>query len=112
MSQNRGHGVGGNTVDDNDVVMTGVASDSSDKFMLGWIQDWSGPLYSTGNAGNNNRYWNSAAEGQNRFGWSSNHQTLTTFNATPGEQSGRYLTAAERSALLAEHGVPASQEGH
>jgi len=99
-------------VSDNDVVMAGVASDSSDKFMLGWIQDWSGPLYSSGNLGSSNRYWNAAAEGNNRFGWSSNHTTLTGFNETPGEQSGRYLTATERTLLLADHGVPGSQEVH
>ena len=112
VSQNRGHAVGGNDVHDNDVVMSGVASDTSDKFMLGWIQDWSGPLYSSGNRGSGNRYWNAKAEPSTRFGWTSNHSTLSTFNATPGEESGRYLSTGERDALLSAKGVPLSQASH
>lgn len=112
VSQNRGHAVGGNNVHDNDIIMSPVSSDSSDKFMLGWIQDWSGALYSSGNRGSSNRYWNGQSEPTLRFGWSSNYSTLSSFNGTSGEEGGRYLTSSERAALLSANGVPASQAPH
>ena len=112
LSQNRGHAVGGNTVRDNTIVMSPVASDGSDKFMLGWVQDWSGPLYSSGNSGVGNDYWNSQAEAHTRFGWASNYAALSGFNGTPGEEGGRYITLTERDAVLTAHNVPRAQEGH
>ncbi len=111
-SQNRGHAVGGNNVHDNTIIMTPVASDSSDKFMLGFLQDWSGPLYTSNNRGSGNDYWHSEAEPYTRFGWSTTHSTLSSFNGTPGEEGGRYISATERDAILSASGVPLTQAAH
>jgi hypothetical protein len=89
-----------------------VASDASDKILAGFLQDWAGPLYTSGNGGASNRYWHSKAEPTLRFQWSSGYSTLSTYNGTPAEENGRYLTIAERDAALVAAGIPPSQEAH
>ena len=69
-----------------------------------------GVLYdaSMGNLGFDNRYWFSMPESPNpRFQWMNTHlPSLAQFNATPGEERGRYLTDAEKDAVLATHNIP------
>ena len=106
VSQNRGHAVGGNYIHDNTIVLGPASSDSSDKFLLGWLSDWAdNGLYSTGR-GSGNRYWHSQSEPTNRFDWGGAYYTLSSFNGTPGEEGGRYLTASERDAALSAAGIP------
>ena len=78
--------------------------------MVAWLQDWSGSLFGSGsnNSGSNNRYWHALAEPTTRFAWNGAKSRLADFNATPGEASGRYLTAAERSSILSAAGIPAA----
>ncbi len=76
---------------------------------LAWLQDWGGVLYASGsnNRGTANEYWVSVAEPQGgRFNWNGGKSTLTDFNATPGEESGRYLSTAQKDSALAGAGVP------
>ena len=64
------------------------------------------------NRGAGNRYWYATPEPSGRFGWSGTKSRLADFNATPGDESGLYVTAAQRDAALAAAGVPLSQEAH
>jgi parallel beta-helix repeat protein len=113
ISQNRGdtawNSVTGNYVHDNTIVLSPRAGDSSDKFALGWLQDWAGVMFSgtSNNRGANNAYWISSPEPEwSRFGWNGHVDTLAAFNATPGEEAGRYLSAAERDQRLSVAGIP------
>ncbi len=112
VSQNRGYSTAGNNVHGNTVVMSAAASDSSDKYMLGFLQDWSGQLYTGGSRGSANKYWFDRSEPSTRFNWQGTHSTLGSFNGTPGEEGGRYLTVTERDAILQANSVPASQASH
>jgi parallel beta-helix repeat protein len=112
ISQNRGHAVGGNNIHENDIVIAPVSSDSGDKYLTCFLQDWSGPLYSSNNRGSLNRFWNSKSEPTTRFDWNGGYSTLSAYNATPAEESGRYLTISERDSVLSAHGVPLAQESH
>jgi parallel beta-helix repeat protein len=98
----------------NNVIMRAMSSDSSDKFALGWLQDWSGALYTAGsaNGGYANAYWNSQAEPSNRYNWNGGMSTLNTFNGTPGEENGRYLSTTERDTALSLAGIPLAAETH
>ena len=103
-----------NRVRDNVVAMAPQPGDGSDKMAVAWLQDWSGVLFSsTTNVGSGNDYWASVAEPQwARFGWNGAISTLTSFNATPGEEGGAYLTPSALSADLANAGIPASPQAH
>jgi hypothetical protein len=102
--------VAGVTVDKNVIVVAPQPSDGSPRYALAWLQDWGGVLFrsSSGNAGANNRYWHSQAEPTTRFAWAGSHSRLTSFNATPGEASGRYLSVSERASILESASMPAS----
>jgi len=52
------------------------------------------------NRGANNAYWGTAP-----FAWNGN-LNLAGYNATPGEENGRYLTDAEKVAALTAAGIP------
>ncbi len=112
ISQNRGDAPGpiiGNYVHDNVVVLAPSPSDSSDKMALAWLQDWGGVLYNSGsnNRGAANRYWVSVAEPQGgRYNWNGGISTLSSFNGTPGEEGGAYLTTAQKDAALSAAGIP------
>jgi parallel beta-helix repeat protein len=111
LSQARGDnpGVTGITVHDNTVVH--AQAGGGDSMALGWVQDHAGLLYAGTNGGANNRYWLDAPEPTwCRFAWQGCHGTLAAFNATPGEEGGRYLTLAERDAALAAAGIPLAPE--
>jgi hypothetical protein len=49
----------GNYVHDNTIALSPVSSDTSDKFMGGFVQDWAGVLFDAGsnNRGALNLYW-------------------------------------------------------
>jgi hypothetical protein len=76
---------------------------------LAWLQDWTGVLYdaSSNNRATRDRYWASVPEPQwGRYNWNGSRSTLSDFNATPGEESGSYLTAGEKDTVLAAAGIP------
>jgi parallel beta-helix repeat protein len=76
---------------------------------LGWVQDWAGVLYdpASANEGYDNAYWYPTPEpGGDRYHWSTAHNKLSGFNATPGEERGRFLTTAEKDAIVARHNLP------
>ena len=117
ISQSRSDAPGpivGNYVHGNTVAVAPVSSDSSEKFAVGFLQDWTGVLFdaASNNRGASNRYWYATPEPSGRFGWSGTKSRLADFNATPGDESGLYVTAAQRDTALAAAGVPLSQEAH
>jgi hypothetical protein len=118
LSQSRSDSPGndGNYVHDNAIVMDlQPASASDENFTMGWVQDWAGGLFDAAknNRGAGNDYWQAEPEPTScRFAWSGCHSTLASFNGTPGEEGGIYLTVAERDAVLAAAGVPLAPEPH
>jgi len=78
-----------------------------DVYGTGWFQDWAGNLFvptSNNHGANNAYYFTGGAPG--RFAWNNGDLTsLSAYNATPGEENGRYLTVAERDAALAAVGL-------
>jgi hypothetical protein len=98
-------------VHDNTIVLAPRAGDTSDKIALGWLQDWVGVMFnaSSANHGASNAYWIGSPEPEwARFGWNGHVDTLAAFNATPGEEGGRYLTIAERDQVLSAAGIEVS----
>jgi nitrous oxidase accessory protein NosD len=76
---------------------------------IGWLEDWSGPLFSgaNGNHGQTNRYWFPTSEdGRWRFAWAGYVSYLSNFNSTPAEEAGVYLTATSKNTILSAAGVP------
>lgn len=95
----------GGTVDinihDNNII-------ESDMYGTAWVQDWNGVLFnsSSNNRGANNKYWFSTAEGATRYGWNNtDYSSLDTFNTTPVEENGVYLTNAQKDAILVSNGL-------
>jgi parallel beta-helix repeat protein len=91
----------GLSVHDNTII---AAAGSS---LLFWGQDGTGPLYeaASANHGAEDRYW-SEGDGRAQFHWQVDIDSLDRFNATPGEEAGTYLTAADKDRLLIAAGVP------
>ena len=88
--------------------------DGQNIFGLAWVQDWAGVLYNSasGNEGYDNVYWYPTPEGSgDRFAWNGSYTTLAAFNATPGEERGRYLSDAEKDAIVARHNLPPGPTG-
>jgi nitrous oxidase accessory protein NosD len=94
-----------------------------DAFALAWLQDWGGVLFdpASDNEGYDNAYWFAmpdrdywyvpSEEDLPRYAWDGeNIGSLSSFNATPGEERGRYLTDAQRDALISSAGIPAFPE--
>jgi parallel beta-helix repeat protein len=113
ISQSRGDnpGVRNNYVHDNVIIISPRSSDPSDKFMLAWQHDHPSGMFDSAanNRGANNRYWHSQPEPTwARFEWATPKSTLGDFNATPGEQNGRYLTTSEKDTILTQAGMPTS----
>lgn len=95
-------------VHDNVIAATDAAGDNQ-RFALGWVQDFAGPLLdqASNNRGSGNTYWYPTPEGRSiRFAWEEPLRDLAAFNATPGEEGGRYLTAAEKDLLLRGADMP------
>lgn len=82
-------------------------------FSLAWMQDWNGAMYesASNNRGSNNLYWYPAAtEEYMRFSWLEGYDRLSDFNATPGEENGRYVSDPEKDQALSSANVPLSPE--
>jgi parallel beta-helix repeat protein len=80
-----------------------------ESYGLAWDQNFGGVLYSPAslNEGYDNAYWWPGVENQDvRFLWNGGHTALSSFNGTPGEERGRFLTDAEKDAVLATHNIP------
>lgn len=95
-------------VHDNVIAATDADGDNQ-RFALGWVQDFAGPLLdpASNNRGSGNSYWYATPEGRSiRFEWGTPLRDLSAFNATPGEEGGRYLTAAEKDAILSGANMP------
>jgi hypothetical protein len=62
----------------------------------------------------NDYYYDHAEDGRARFAWSTvpYHSSLASFNATPGDEGGRYLTRTQKDTVTANNGVPAKPEPH
>lgn len=117
LSQQRSDSPGNdhNYVHDNTIALAPQPAASGDEaFALGWLQDWSGGMFSTvkANRGAGNDYWHSSRSNPSRFAWGSWISTLSAFNSTPGEHDGRYITTAYKDALLKSVGVPAWPAAH
>lgn len=104
LSQNRGNypvtapGDSSNQRIENNVI---VARNGAG--LAGFYQDWAGTLFTApGVGGSGNRYWSDVSEpssdGIGRFEWLGHKNTLALYNATPGEEAGTYMTAAEAAA--------------
>jgi parallel beta-helix repeat protein len=100
---------------DHIVVEDNTVINSTGTWMTAWVDDRSGtPLFgASGNAGRSNTYWSSVSEARtDRYHWAGSKDTLAAFNSTPGEESGRYLTIAERDSRLVAAGIPISPLAH
>jgi len=107
--------VTGNSVHDNTIALAPQAGDGSDKMALAWLQDWNGSLFndSAGNRGASNRYWVSVPEPQwARFGWKGALSTVSSFNSTPGEEGGLYISDTTLINVLGGAGMPTGPRGH
>jgi parallel beta-helix repeat protein len=100
-------------VHDNSILST------EDQPALSWIQTdgWAGGTMAdpaANNRGANNEYWYGSPEGSvDRFRWTTNRlRTLVEFNATPGEDGGRYLDEARKELINSSASIPSSPEPH
>lgn len=65
------------------------------------------------NGGANDAFWFDEPEGETyRFKWDDKYDTLAEYNSTPAESGGRYLSDAEKVALLRENAMPAAPKDH
>ncbi|WP_273844787.1 right-handed parallel beta-helix repeat-containing protein [Rubrobacter calidifluminis] len=82
---------------------------------LAWVKAYpGGNIYepSADNHGYEDRYWFSSPEGADyRYKWGSNFKYLSDFNATPGEQRARYLSALEERRVIRGAGIPNLPQG-
>lgn len=101
-------------VHDNAVYLDPQRTDRSDKFAVGWIQDWAGVMFRTRshNVGAHNSYWYGSPEPTRRFAWRDSVSRLRSFNWTPGEAGGVYMTPGQRDRRLACVGVPLRPQTH
>jgi parallel beta-helix repeat protein len=100
-------------VHDNDILMKNWTSVPSDHMALSWLQDHAGVMYNStsNNRGSLNRYYYTPAEPTwCRFSWNGCISTIASFNSTPGEEGGRYLTESEKDQVLSSQGVPTTSE--
>jgi hypothetical protein len=92
-----------------------IASSAADTmFALAWLSDQRPfRLYEDGsnNHGARNVYWFPDGEGSaRRFAWNGYKTTLESFDDTPGDDGGRYLSDAEQQQLLSASGIPPRPE--
>jgi parallel beta-helix repeat protein len=96
-------------VADNDI-HDNVTAGLDGSWLMFWAQDWSGQMFqeASNNRGANDRYWAPGPEdGRPRFAWDGQSlATLTSFDATLGEQGGRYLSTAAIKAILSANNIP------
>jgi nitrous oxidase accessory protein NosD len=116
ISQDRGEN-SWNTVDDvyvhDNTVLSEGYSTGDHNFSMAWLQDWAGVMFeaASNNQGANNRYWHASPEGSDgRFAWDESIDRLADFNATAGEEGGRYLSDEEKEQMISNAGIPDSPE--
>lgn len=99
-------------VHDNTVLSRDRIEHPEENFALAWLQGGSAQVFnpSSGNRGERNRYWYPDPEGESvRYEWNKDaFSKLADFNATPGEENGRYLSEGEKAAVVAGEDIPAS----
>ena len=112
----------GNYVHDNSILSKDYASSlaynaGGRTHALAWVDKWDGKLYASGknNRGFSNDYYFATSENSTipRFMWGGLGNAITslsTFNATPGEEQGRYMSQSEKDALIKSKGIPALPE--
>lgn len=103
------------TVHDNTVLAAPQPTDQAGVYLEAWIQDGSGPLFdpTSGNRGWNNRYWSTEPESATpRFAWAGDVSSLEAYGATPGGAGDRYLTAADKDAVLQAAQIPSEARPH
>jgi parallel beta-helix repeat protein len=122
-SDNRGEVVSNVYVHDNTIFSKDYTCSSCSSYSgsrthaLAWNDGVSLDMYdpARNNRGFSNDYYFPASEDgvTPRFMWNRKGVTsLTTFNATGGEESGRYLSKTEKDAIVVNKGIPASPESH
>jgi parallel beta-helix repeat protein len=94
---------------ENNFVHDNTIIGQSPRMLLGW-NGQSSFFDTTSNRGEGNDYWYSSPEPSGRFAWKSSVSTLSAFNATHGEEGGRYLTTAEKDTIAANKNIPANPE--
>ena len=90
---------------------------SQNTYMLAWLEDWHGRLTDSGsnNQGAGNVYYHATPEAAFLpFVWGRDQRfgidDLAGFNATPGEEHGRFISESDLRTLLDERAVPAAPE--
>jgi parallel beta-helix repeat protein len=113
LSQNRddqpASGIVGNYVHDNRIFGTDAWPDSNQNYTLGWLQDWSGVMFSSssGNRSSGNQFFYAAPEGASRWAWDGrDYSGLTSFASTPGGSGSTYLSSTQATTILNASGVP------
>jgi hypothetical protein len=123
INTQRTNGVGGSdprfdTVTDvhvhhNTILATDYPSNPS-HYSLAWQRSYDqGNLYDplANNRGYDNKYWYAAPEGsETRYRWETDFSSLGAFNATLGEERGRYLSQTEKDEVVTTNNIPASPE--
>jgi hypothetical protein len=114
LSQDRGqarwNAVTGNLVHDNDIIMAVKEPTGSSEYAgVGFAQDFAGTLETGNNFASANRFWFPPNQPTwNRFSWwqGKSLETLAALNAsTLSTLPSRYLTDAEKDAILASAGI-------
>lgn len=103
------------TLEDNTVLAAPQEPIADEAYLVAWIQDWSGPLYSpeSRNSGRADRYWSTQPESSaHRFHWTAGLTTLASFSETPGGEGGRYLTVEEKDDVVAGLRLEPTAEVH
>jgi hypothetical protein len=102
-------------VHDNTIFASNGPTEESNSLALAWMQGWTDTLFdpANNNWGANNVYSYTTEEGGSleRFRWGKKSiSKLADFNATAGEENGRYLTQDEKESLVANRKIPAAPE--
>ena len=111
----RSNVVRGNRILSEDYSSAAGYDSGSRNHALAWVDKWTGEMYepSRGNRGYSNEYYFAAPASASvpRFFWGGGAtSSLASFNATAGEEGGRYMSRGEKDALAAAEGVPPAPE--
>jgi parallel beta-helix repeat protein len=99
----------GNYVHDNDIIINDEDTRRGFLLAMAWLQDWAGVMFAdtSNNRGAENTYWHPNPEGRWLFTWGdAGYNQLSAFNATPGEENGRFLSDGEKDQILSAAGIP------
>lgn len=93
----------------NNVVHDNIVMSSTGDKVSGWYDDHGGSLFlsANGNRGYGDRFWVARPEPTScRFEWKGCRTTLSSYNATLGEEGATYLSTSTRDSALAAAGIP------